>query len=339
MSNFYSLLRQILFTLPPEMAHYVTLRSLQLLAQGHLWPKPKLVTNSVKLMGLTFPNRLGLAAGLDKNGDYIAGLAALGLGFIELGTVTPKPQIGNPKPRLFRLPEAQALINRMGFNNKGVEHLIAQLQQSKKPEAIIGINIGKCATTSITQAVDDYVLGLQKVYPWADYITINISSPNTKNLRDLQQGSLLTELLGQLKAQQKKLAEQTGMYKPLLVKIAPDLNEEELKWVAEQIIRFQIDGMIATNTTISRPDVEGLPHHYEQGGLSGRPLAESSTYILKVLRRELGGDFPLIGVGGIMSGADAKVKMTAGANLVQIYTGLIYRGPALIKEILQTISY
>ncbi|MFI4954814.1 MAG: quinone-dependent dihydroorotate dehydrogenase [Gammaproteobacteria bacterium] len=337
MLNYYSLLRQILFTLPPERSHHLTLVSLQLLAKTHLWPKQRTTSASTQLMGLIFPNRLGLAAGLDKNGDYITGLAALGFGFIELGTVTPKPQIGNPKPRLFRLPEADALINRMGFNNKGIDHLIARLQHCHKPDALIGINIGKNATTPVANAVDDYIIGLQKAYPWADYITINISSPNTKNLRDLQQGSMLTELLEKLKTQQKILAEQAQIYKPLVVKIAPDLNEEELKWLAEQIVRFKIDGVIATNTTVSRKGVEGLPHDYEQGGLSGRPLMETSTQVLKILRKELGVKFPLIGVGGIMSAADAAEKIAAGANLLQIYTGLIYRGPKLIKEILKVI--
>lgn len=336
--NYYSLLRVLLFSLPPEISHYVALRGLTALSYAHLWRKPDTPKKRIKLMGLNFSNRLGVAAGLDKNGDYVTGLARLGFGFIELGTVTPFPQAGNSKPRLFRLPKSQALINRMGFNNRGVDYLIAQLGKHPRPDCRIGINIGKNAATLPTDANNDYVVGLRKAYPWADYITINISSPNTRNLRDLQYGSALSELLQKLKQEQQSLSEETGHYKPLLVKVAPDLTDTELKWFAEQIRYWQIDGVIATNTTIDHSAVLGQHHAKEEGGLSGRPLATKSLHALKILREELGDGFPIVSVGGIMSADDAKERIKRGADLVQIYTGLIYQGPPLVKSILNELS-
>jgi dihydroorotate dehydrogenase len=282
-------------------------------------------------MGLTFPNPVGLAAGLDKNGSCIDGLAALGFGFIEIGTVTPLAQPGNPGPRLFRLPEAQGIINRMGFNNNGVDALIANVQRAKY-RGILGINIGKNAATPIEKAADDYLICLRKVYAHAGYIAVNISSPNTRNLRQLQGGNELDALLAQLKAEQERLAQQHGRYVPLTVKIAPDLDTEQIKQIAALLIKHHIDGVIATNTTLSRDGAEHLPHGNEAGGLSGAPLRERSTSVIRQLAAELQGALPIIGVGGILSGADAAEKISAGAALVQIYSGLIYRGPALVGE-------
>ena len=335
--NYYSLLRCLLFTLPPEFSHYASLRGLKVLTSLGLRQERVISTTPVPLLGMYFPNRLGLAAGLDKNGDYLAALSTLGLGFIELGTVTPVAQPGNVKPRLFRIPKAKALINRMGFNNKGIDYLIEQLQHSARSAAKIGINIGKNANTLDEDAINDYLIGMQRAYPWADYITINISSPNTRNLRDLQYGAVLSELLEKLKQEQQSLAEKTGVYKPLLVKIAPDMGDIELKWFAEQARYWQIDGIIATNTTIDRAGLEKLPRAKEAGGLSGQPLSSKSTHSIQLLRQELGAGFPIIGVGGIMSVADAQAKISAGADLLQIYTGLIYQGPGLVKKILKNL--
>jgi len=283
------------------------------------------------VMGLTFPNPVGLAAGLDKNGAYIDALAALGFGFIEIGTITPLPQPGNPKPRLFRLPEAQAIINRMGFNNDGVDALIANVKRAKY-RGVLGINIGKNALTQMERAADDYLACLRKVYAHASYVTINISSPNTKNLRQLQGGDELDALLAQLKTEQEKLAQQHGRYVPLAVKIAPDLDSVQIKQIAALLVKHRIDGVIATNTTLSREGVENLPHGAEPGGLSGAPVRDKSTAVIRQLAAELRGALPIIGVGGIMSGADAAEKIHAGASLVQIYSGLIYRGNSLIVE-------
>ena len=286
-------------------------------------------------MGLTFPNPVGLAAGLDKDGAYIDGLAALGFGFIEIGTVTPRAQPGNPKPRMFRLPEAQALINRMGFNNGGVDAFVRNVQASRfyqKRQGILGLNIGKNADTPIERATDDYLYCLDKVYPYAAYVTVNISSPNTKNLRQLQQASELDALLSSLKQAQSRLADTHGRYVPLVLKIAPDLDDEQIDTIASALLRHHIDGVIATNTTITRDAVQGLAHANETGGLSGAPVRDLSTRVIRALHQVLQGEIPIIGVGGILSGTDASEKMAAGASLVQLYTGLIYRGPALVRE-------
>jgi dihydroorotate dehydrogenase len=329
----YSLLRPALFQLSPETAHNLTLTGLQTahnLGLGGLLGS-RIPDNPRSVMGLTFPNPVGLAAGLDKNGDCINGLAALGFGFIEIGTITPLPQPGNPKPRLFRLPEASAIINRMGFNNQGVDALIHNVQLSDY-KGILGINIGKNAATPIERAADDYLICLRKVYRCASYITVNISSPNTKNLRQLQDEAALNDLLGLLKAEQGKLADQHGKYVPIALKIAPDMEGEQIEQIARLLMLHQIDGVIATNTTLSREGVENHPLGNETGGLSGAPVREKSTRVIRELATHLQGALPIIGAGGILSGVDAVEKMTAGAALVQIYSGLIYRGPQLISE-------
>ena len=282
-------------------------------------------------MGLEFPNPVGLAAGLDKNGDCINGLAALGFGSIEIGTITPLAQPGNPQPRLFRLPAAQAIINRMGFNNEGVDALIANVQAAKF-KGILGINIGKNAVTPIENAANDYLICMRKVYAHASYITVNISSPNTKNLRQLQTDAALDSLLSLLKAEQTKLADQHGRYVPIALKIAPDMESDQIEQIARLLMQHQIDGVIATNTTLARDAVAHLTHGAETGGLSGAPVRDKSTVVIRALATHLQGALPIIGVGGILSGADAAEKMQAGASLVQIYSGLIYRGPALIAE-------
>ena len=335
--NPYTLLRPALFTLDPETAHDATLTSLNTahcLGLSRLLPKPQNDPRSV--MGLNFPNPVGLAAGLDKNGDCINGLAALGFGFIEIGTITPRPQPGNPRPRLFRLPEAKAIINRMGFNNHGVDVLVANVERANF-KGVLGINIGKNADTPIEKAADDYLICLRKVYAHASYVTVNISSPNTKNLRQLQGGDELDALLTQLKSEQEKLAQQQSRYVPLALKIAPDLDAEQIKQIASLLIKHRIDGVIATNTTLSREGVEGLVHGNETGGLSGAPVKDKSTAVIRALSTELGGALPIIGVGGISSGADAVEKMQAGASLVQIYSGLIYRGQSLVTEAAEAI--
>jgi dihydroorotate dehydrogenase len=329
----FQLLRPALFALDPEAAHHATLNALK---SAHCLGALSLVTQRPvsdprTVMGITFPNPVGLAAGLDKNGEYIDALAALGFGFIEIGTVTPRAQPGNPKPRLFRLPQAQGIINRMGFNNGGVDALIANVKQAKF-KGILGINIGKNADTPIEKAADDYLIGLRKVYAHASYVAINISSPNTKNLRQLQGGDELDALLSQLKAEQEKLAQQHGKYVPLTVKIAPDLDADQIKNIAALLIKHRIDGVIATNTTLSREGVENLPHGAETGGLSGAPVREKSTAVIRQLATELGGALPIIGVGGILNGADALEKIQAGASLVQMYSGMIYRGWELVAE-------
>ncbi|MDD1611546.1 MAG: quinone-dependent dihydroorotate dehydrogenase [Methylococcaceae bacterium] len=337
--NLYPLLRPLLFKLNPETAHGVTLKLLDLASASGvsrlLYPEVR--TEAVEVMGLTFKNPVGLAAGLDKNGDHIDALAALGFGFIEIGTVTPRPQPGNPQPRLFRLPEHQAIINRMGFNNLGVDHLIEQVRQADY-QGILGINIGKNFDTPIEQAVDDYLTGFRKVYPSASYVTINISSPNTKNLRQLQQGEELKTLLSVLKEEQFKLAEKHLRYVPVVVKIAPDLNDEEIVQIARLLVGFAIDGVIATNTTLDRNSIAGHPLASEAGGLSGAPVREKSTHVVSVLASELNGRCPIIAAGGILSAEDAAEKIAAGARLVQIYSGLIYQGPQLIAECVHRLS-
>ncbi|MFZ3285908.1 MAG: quinone-dependent dihydroorotate dehydrogenase [Telluria sp.] len=332
----YCLTRPLLFSLDPETAHNLTLPALRRAAALGLTrairkpaPDPRTV------MGIRFPNPVGLAAGLDKDGAYIDGLAALGFGSIEIGTVTPRAQPGNPKPRMFRLPQAKGIINRMGFNNGGVEAFVANVQASKfyqDKEGVLGLNIGKNADTPIERAAEDYLHCLQKVYPYASYVTVNISSPNTKNLRQLQGASELDALLAQLKQAQSRLAEQHKRYVPLTLKIAPDIDDEQIKNIAGALMRHKIDGVIAANTTLSRTAVEGMRHGEQAGGLSGAPVFELSNIVIRKLKAELGEALPIIGVGGIMCGADAKAKIDAGAQLVQLYSGLIYAGPALVRE-------
>ncbi|MEO8342379.1 MAG: quinone-dependent dihydroorotate dehydrogenase [Gallionella sp.] len=329
----YRLLRPALFQFDPETAHHFTLGSLNTLhslgLSGIIASRPAADPRTV--MGLAFPNPVGLAAGLDKNGDCIEGLAALGFGFIEIGTVTPLPQPGNPKPRLFRLPQANAIINRMGFNNDGVDKLIENVQRAKY-RGILGINIGKNAATPMENSADDYLICLRKVYAHASYIVVNISSPNTKNLRQLQGEDALNDLLKLLKAEQQKLAGTHGKYVPLALKIAPDMEAGQIAQIARLLMQHRIDGVIATNTTLSRDGVKNLPHGEESGGLSGAPVREKSTAIIRQLAAELQGALPIIGVGGVLNGADAAEKIRAGAALVQLYSGLIYRGSALVAE-------
>ena len=333
----YPLLRPVLFSLDPETAHHATLDSLKTAHRLGLLCTKKFASNPHSVMGLTFPNPVGLAAGLDKNGDYIDALAALGFGFIEVGTVTPRPQPGNPKPRMFRLPEAQGIINRMGFNNLGVDTLIENVKRAKY-RGIIGINIGKNFDTPIEKAASDYLTCLRKVYTHASYVTINISSPNTKNLRQLQGGNELDTLLEQLKYEQNVLSNLHGKYVPLAVKIAPDLDQGQILEIATLLIRHRIDGVIATNTTLSRVGVENLANGNEAGGLSGAPVREKSTAVIRQLAAALNGALPIIGVGGILSGADAQEKMQAGSALVQIYSGMIYRGPDLVGEVIRALA-
>jgi dihydroorotate dehydrogenase len=329
----YPALRSLLFKLSPETAHELTLEGLQALSRmgiaGLL--NQNIPFNPVDAMGIEFPNPVGLAAGLDKNGECIDGLAALGFGFIEIGTVTPRPQPGNPKPRMFRLPEAQGIINRMGFNNKGVDYLVERVQKAKF-EGVLGINIGKNFDTSVEDANSDYVKCLQKVYDHASYVTVNISSPNTPGLRDLQMGDSLESLIVAVKEEQTKLAGKTNRYVPIAVKIAPDMDDAGVEWVAETLVKHEIDGVIATNTTIARDKVENLQYGKEQGGLSGAPVFESSTEVTEKLAKALDGKLPIIGVGGITDKETAAAKIEAGASLVQIYSGFVYEGPALIKQ-------
>lgn len=334
----YSLARPFLFALDPEAAHDLALAALKLIERGGMASMlaDAVPAQRVKLMGLEFPNALGLAAGLDKNGEYIDALAAMGFGFIEIGTVTPRPQPGNPKPRMFRLPEAQALINRLGFNNHGVERLIANVLRARY-RGILGINIGKNFDTPIERAADDYEFCLAKVYAQASYVTVNVSSPNTKDLRQLQGADELGALAGKLKTEQKRLADAHGRYVPLVLKIAPDLDEAQLEAIAKCLLKHKLDGVIATNTTVSRAAVQGLPHADESGGLSGAPLRDVSTAVIAKLAQLLDGRVPIIGVGGVMGAEDARAKLAAGASLVQIYTGFIYRGPQLIGEILRAL--
>jgi dihydroorotate dehydrogenase len=332
----YSLARPLLFGLNPEAAHDLALATLKLIERAGMasvlaGAGP---AHRIKVMGLEFPNALGLAAGLDKNGEYIDALAAMGFGFIEIGTVTPRPQPGNPKPRMFRLPEAQALINRLGFNNHGVERLLANVARARY-RGVLGINIGKNLDTPIARAADDYESCLAKVYAHASYVTVNISSPNTKDLRQLQGADELGALAGKLKTEQLRLADAHGRYVPIALKIAPDLDDAQLAAIATCMLKHKLDGVIATNTTVSRAAVAGLRHAEESGGLSGSPLGSASTEIIRKLAQLLDGRLPIIGVGGVMNAADARAKLDAGASLVQIYTGFIYRGPDLIGEILR----
>lgn len=331
----YSLLRELLFLLSPEFSHHTALRALKLAYNLGLNGKAEAILGTpVEVMGIKFPNRVGLAAGLDKNGEFIDALASCGFGFIEIGTVTPRPQPGNPHPRLFRLKQAKAIINRMGFNNHGLEYLLGQVNKSEY-QGILGINIGKNFDTAVERAVEDYQIGLRKVYPHAHYITINISSPNTPGLRSLQYGEELRRLLTTLKQDQAELAAEHGRYVPLAVKVAPDLSSEEIAGMAEVLLECKLDGLIATNTTLDKSAVAKIEYGTEQGGLSGQPLAKRSTEVIHLFHQHLGNRIPIIGVGGIISGQDALAKLQAGASLVQIYTGFIYSGPQLIKACIQ----
>jgi len=335
----YSLLKPLLFQLDAEHAHDLTLKSLKAARLGSAWILPRRPPACVprQVMGLTFPNPVGLAAGLDKNGAYIDGLAALGFGFIEVGTVTPRAQPGNPKPRLFRVKEAQGIINRFGFNNLGVDNLVENVRNAKF-RGVLGINIGKNFDTPNERAVDDYLACMRKVYAHASYITVNISSPNTKNLRQLQEKDALAALLETLKAEQTTLADQHGRYVPIALKIAPDLEASQVVEIADLLRQYRFDAVIATNTTLARDSVEGLPNADETGGLSGAPVRDKSTLVIQQLSKQLAGELPIIGVGGILNGTDAVEKIAAGASLVQVYSGLIYRGPALVGDICRVLG-
>lgn len=337
--NIYSIAKPLLFQLDAEKAHDLTLKSLRFAEKAgllSLYPSaPKCQPRTV--MGIEFPNPVGLAAGLDKNGVVIDGMAALGFGFIEIGTVTPRPQPGNSKPRLFRVQEAQGIINRFGFNNLGVDHLVQNVQLAKY-RGVLGINIGKNFDTPNERAVDDYLICMRKVYAYASYITVNISSPNTKNLRQLQEKEALDHLLFTLKAEQQMLAEKHGKYVPIALKIAPDLDAPQIIEIADLLKKHVFDGVIATNTTLDREAVKGMLHAEETGGLSGAPVRQKSTQVIQQLSQQLAGELPIIGVGGILSGEDAAEKIAAGASLVQLYSGLIYRGPQLIHEVCRSLG-
>ncbi len=334
----YSLAKESLFCLDAERAHELTIAGLSRMPRiaGRVFGQ-KLDAHPREVMGLTFPNPVGLAAGLDKNGECIDAWAAMGFGFIEVGTVTPRPQPGNPKPRMFRLPKHQAIINRLGFNNKGIDYLLERVARSHF-QGVLGINIGKNFDTPLDQAQDDYLHCLEKAYPVASYVTVNISSPNTQGLRDLQKGEALDPLLASLKQAQNRLAQQHGRYVPLVVKIAPDMEDADLQQVADALRRNAVDGVIATNTTITRPGLGKSEDAAEQGGLSGAPLFSLSTSVVAKLHSMLGGELPIIGVGGIFGGADARSKFEAGAELLQVYTGFIYRGPRLIREAVEAVE-
>jgi dihydroorotate dehydrogenase len=338
----YPLIRKFFFALDAETAHGVGMAGMELLNSAGvacLLAKP-VPADPVEAMGLKFPNPVGIAAGLDKNGDHIDALAALGFGFIEIGTITPRAQPGNPRPRLFRIPEKQAIVNRMGFNNEGVEKLLSNVAAAQFPKrgGILGINIGKNFDTPMEKAADDYLICLDRVYNAASYVAVNISSPNTQNLRELQKDDALDALLGRLKSAQTKLAERYGKYVPLALKIAPDLEDAQIQTIADLLRQHRMDGVIATNTTLSRAGVEGLPNAEQTGGLSGAPVFALSTAVLKKLATALAGEVPIIGVGGIMSGQDAAAKIEAGARLVQFYSGFIYRGPELVGEAAAAIA-
>ena len=335
----YSLARPFLFGLDPERAHGLGLASLEAAYRSGLNPllakRPKALPT--KAFGLEFPNPVGLAAGLDKNGAHVDALLGLGFGFVEVGTVTPRPQAGNARPRMFRLPEHEAIINRLGFNNDGVDALVRNVGRAKRRHGLLGINIGKNKDTPNESAQDDYLFCLERVYPLADYITVNISSPNTAGLRELQEERALQQLIGTLREAQEKLGARHGKRVPMLVKVAPDLSDDDIEAAARVLADLEVDGVIATNTTVSRLAVKDHKHAHETGGLSGAPLMDKSTAVLRKLRTRLPEAIPLIGVGGILGGADAVKKMAAGASLVQVYTGLIYRGPALIDECVEAV--
>jgi len=337
--DIYSLAKPFIFQFDAESTHDLTLTSLKYAEKSgllKLYPAPP-VCQPRQVMGITFPNPVGLAAGLDKNGAVIDGMAALGFGFLEVGTVTPRPQPGNPKPRLFRIKEAQGIVNRFGFNNLGVDQLINNVKAAKY-KGVLGINIGKNFDTPNEKAVDDYLICMRKVYAYASYITVNISSPNTKNLRALQEKEALSHLLATLKQEQLKLAESYGRYVPIALKIAPDLEHEQVNEIADLLMVHKIDAVIATNTTLARDMVQGMDNANETGGLSGAPVREKSTLVIQQLSQRLQGAVPIIGVGGILNGADAVEKIAAGASLVQVYSGLIYKGPKLVHDICKTLG-
>ena len=335
----YGLARPFLFGMDAERAHGLGLGALEATYRTGLsrllaaQPKP-FPTN---VLGLTFPNPVGLAAGLDKNGEHVDALFALGFGFVEIGTVTPRAQAGNPKPRMFRLPQHEAVINRLGFNNEGVDALVGNVERARRKNGLLGINIGRNKDTSNDRAASDYLYCLERVYPLADYITVNISSPNTAGLRELQEEQALRQLIGALRESQEELGAQHGKRVPMLVKIAPDLSDEDIDAVARVLRDLSVDGVIATNTTVSRMSVQDHPLAHETGGLSGAPLMNQSTMVLRKLRTRLPDSIPVIGVGGILSGADAVAKMAAGASMVQFYTGMVYRGPELVHECVEAI--
>ncbi|MBK6675896.1 MAG: quinone-dependent dihydroorotate dehydrogenase [Rhodocyclaceae bacterium] len=334
----YCLVKPFVFALDPETAHELTLAGLAALQKTGVLPAYRpLRASPVTVMGLEFPNRVGLAAGLDKNGEIIDALATWGFGFIEVGTVTPRPQPGNPRPRLFRLPEAQGIINRMGFNNRGVDALVANVRTARF-KGILGINIGKNFDTPIEKAADDYLACLDKVYALASYVAVNISSPNTKNLRQLQGESELDALLGALRTRQTELADKHGHYVPMALKIAPDLDEAQIVNIADALRRHRLDGVIATNTTLAREGVEHLKHGNQAGGLSGAPLFERSTGVLRRLTLALAGELPVIAAGGIVDGGKAKAKLDAGAALLQIYSGIVFKGPELVGECIRATA-
>ncbi len=339
--NLYPLARAFLFKMDPEAAHDLTLNQLAQtqntvldIAYRQPW-----IADPIQLAGLSFPNRVGMAAGLDKNARCIDGLGAMGFGFVEVGTVTPLAQPGNDKPRMFRLPEAKALINRLGFNNQGLDAFVSNVKQSqfRSQGRLLGLNIGKNAATPIERATDDYIIGLSGVYEHADYVTVNISSPNTKNLRSLQTDEALDQLLSALNERKMALADKHQKRVPVFLKIAPDLDDDQIAVIAASLIKHQMDGVIATNTTLSRDAVKGMQHGDEAGGLSGAPVLAGSNRVIRLLRQHLGAQFPIIGVGGILSAYDAVSKIEAGADVVQIYTGLIYKGPALVHEVAKAL--
>lgn len=333
----YVLMRKFLFQLNPETAHYIALKSLQM---AHYLGLTKLLSQPLssprQLMGLSFPNPIGLAAGFDKNGDYLNALAALGFGFIEIGTVTPRPQPGNPRPRLFRLKKEEAIINRLGFNNKGVDHLIQQMKKTEL-KGILGINIGKNSDTPLEKAIDDYQYCFRHVAPWASYVTINISSPNTPELRTLQYGERMRDLLQALKKEQAVFLATQHRYVPLVIKISPDLTDDELHHLANCLLIEKIDAVIATNTTLDRDVIKHSPLAIENGGLSGKPLSQRSTTIIEKLHVRLQDKIPIIASGGVMSEQDVLDKMAAGAALVQVYTGLIYQGPSWVTQLIKML--
>ncbi|MBW8190280.1 quinone-dependent dihydroorotate dehydrogenase [Neiella marina] len=337
---YYNLARRIIFTQDPERAHDLTIGMMKRIGKT---PLRNLLSCSAighgkQVMGLNFPNPVGLAAGLDKNGECLDAWFAMGFGFVEVGTVTPRPQDGNPQPRLFRILEAEGIINRMGFNNKGVDYLVEQVKQVKNRTGLIGINIGKNKDTPVEQGKDDYLICLDKVYQHADYVAVNISSPNTPGLRSLQYGEALDDLLASLKTRQAELAELHGKYVPIAVKIAPDMSHDEIAQTADSFARHNIDGVIATNTTLERDLIKGMKHCDETGGLSGKPLQTQSTAFIATLASELKGRLPIIGVGGIDSLAAAQDKRSAGADLIQIYSGFIYKGPPLVHELVEKLQ-
>ena len=340
--NLYPLARAFLFNLDPEAAHDLTLNQLAQTQNTFLdraYRQPW-IADPIQLAGLSFPNRVGMAAGLDKNARCIDGLGAMGFGFVEVGTVTPLAQPGNEKPRMFRLPEAKALINRLGFNNQGLDAFVSNVKKSRfrSNGRLLGLNIGKNAATPIERATDDYLIGLSGVYEHADYVTVNISSPNTKNLRSLQTDEALDQLLSALNERKMALADQHQKRVPVFLKIAPDLDDDQIVVIAASLLKHQMDGVIATNTTLSRDAVKGMQHGDEAGGLSGAPVLAGSNRVIRLLRQHLGAQFPIIGVGGILSGYDAVSKIEAGADVVQIYTGLIYKGPALVHEVAKALQ-